>query len=318
MPNKVTFDTFMFAMETNEYLMIDNCAYFYFRLPEVIKDTRALLFSEVAVTPISGHNFTDDSSNAVGSRVMKTVHAESHVKLATRVREPIEVSAPLGRPSSPCGFNQRNSFCVSEPARFSEAATVIVSVGASVVGWLVFFAALAWGHGFWTAVLFGISISMVGTLIGAALTYAKAEAVRPAASLNPQKGTSASLEILLVAAERFGALHTQELCNGLGHRIHVLDDLSTALNVVANGAFEWDVLAVDLDSAGALEDTVEKLISFRDEYPGICVVALTGCTQRDDLTSIRRPICDATVKLPATAARLNSALSAALDNHRRR
>lgn len=201
-------------------------------------------------------------------------------------------------------------------ANTPSGAVAVYCVLSSVVGWLIFFVALGLGASFWTALFSGFSISLFGGVFGSIFTYlyaTSAEGVK--SSLSDDLLPEESLDVLLVASERFGAIHIHELFNEIGHRVYVLDDLDTALNVIANGSFDWSVLAVDLDCAGALEDIVEQLISFREENPQTCVLALTGCTLSDDLSGHRRPICDATVKIPATPSRLRDALAAALENH---
>lgn len=72
---------------------------------------------------------------------------------------------------------------------------------------------------------------------------------------------------------------------------------------------------VNLDAFDDVEDGVDALLDFRAAAPELVVVVCSAMVSGDDFGSERARICDATLKLPASATRLARGLVSALSNH---
>ncbi len=101
---------------------------------------------------------------------------------------------------------------------------------------------------------------------------------------------------------------------GLGHEVHHATDLDVMLDTVATRPADWDMLIVDLDLRGDIEDIVDDLLDFRARCPDVSVLLLSGSVGRDDLSPERRAIGDATLRKPVFRKRLAEGVGAARQN----
>lgn len=74
------------------------------------------------------------------------------------------------------------------------------------------------------------------------------------------------------------------------------------------------MLVVNGDAFGDLPDTVDALKSLREIQPHISIVLVSSKVANDDLTDERKAICDATLSVPLTKARLDAAIRATFVN----
>ena len=74
------------------------------------------------------------------------------------------------------------------------------------------------------------------------------------------------------------------------------------------------MLVVNGDAFGELPDTVDALKSLREIQPHMSIVLVSSKVANDDLSDERKAICDATLSVPVTKARLDVAIRATLVN----
>lgn len=72
---------------------------------------------------------------------------------------------------------------------------------------------------------------------------------------------------------------------------------------------------VNIDAFEDVEDAVVALMAFRSNAPGMILVAFSESVSGDDFGTERRRICDVTLKLPVSAARLTNGMVTAFLNH---
>lgn len=72
---------------------------------------------------------------------------------------------------------------------------------------------------------------------------------------------------------------------------------------------------VNIDAFDEVEIAVEALIRFRSTDPDLVILAFSAMVSGDDFGTERRDICDATIKLPVSTARVKSGVAAAEFNH---
>lgn len=75
-------------------------------------------------------------------------------------------------------------------------------------------------------------------------------------------------------------------------------------------------LIVNADAFGDANDVVDALLSFRKRNSNYVVILTSSKIIADDLGVERRPICDATLKLPISLSRLVDGIMAASANNR--
>lgn len=76
----------------------------------------------------------------------------------------------------------------------------------------------------------------------------------------------------------------------------------------------FDVVMVNHDAFADTETAIDEYQSFRQRHPEVIVVIVSRKVAHDDLTSTRRPICDATLRAPVTPERLSRGVKAATLN----
>lgn len=78
--------------------------------------------------------------------------------------------------------------------------------------------------------------------------------------------------------------------------------------------FAFDALIVCSESFNSIEQMVDELIYFRNNSFDLPLVLLSSFSHRDDLSSSRSAICDATLASPVGTERMRTGLIAALVN----
>ena len=91
------------------------------------------------------------------------------------------------------------------------------------------------------------------------------------------------------------------------------EDLSTAW--LAEHVDEIDVLMVDGDYLGDIEDTVDFCLQVRRAAPGLPLVLISSEMRGDDFTCERMQACDVTIKSGFAQERLGAAIRAAYENN---
>jgi DNA-binding NtrC family response regulator len=106
----------------------------------------------------------------------------------------------------------------------------------------------------------------------------------------------------------------RDLLQGFGIRLTgSVANVQHLLSIAELGA-SFDCVIVNFDAFADPVDGVEALLEFRARSDGFSVVVCSTEVKGDDLSSERKAICDATLRLPATGDRLREALVAACGN----
>jgi len=79
--------------------------------------------------------------------------------------------------------------------------------------------------------------------------------------------------------------------------VHLCSDPSAMLDMVSDTPAAADLIFVDIDRYET-EDIVDELLSFRQVCPAKPLVVLSSEVARDDLSTERRAIADATLRKP--------------------
>lgn len=99
-----------------------------------------------------------------------------------------------------------------------------------------------------------------------------------------------------------------------GHSMAVGDRL-LPLEWIDQYACDFDLAVVDCDHVGDYGDVIDLGRRLRRHAAGLPVIMLSSQVARDDLTTERMAICDATLRKPLTRGAFLLALPAALENH---
>ncbi|AQS47235.1 hypothetical protein BMG03_05035 [Thioclava nitratireducens] len=78
---------------------------------------------------------------------------------------------------------------------------------------------------------------------------------------------------------------------------------------------EIDVLMVDGDHLGDIEDTIDFCMRVRRACPSLPLILVSSEMRADDLTCERMQACDVTLKVPVSQVRLEGAIQAARQNN---
>lgn len=78
---------------------------------------------------------------------------------------------------------------------------------------------------------------------------------------------------------------------------------------------EIDVLMVDGDHLGDIEDTIDFCMRVRRACPSLPLILVSSEMRGDDLTCERMQACDVTLKVPVSQIRLEGAIQAARQNN---
>lgn len=135
-------------------------------------------------------------------------------------------------------------------------------------------------------------------------------------SPRPGRPLLEGLSILQLGFSRDDGSLINETIQSLGARNVARSEQVYPLGLGKPGALRYDGIVVNLDRFADVDLGVDRLMRFRRGCASCFVVLATANVASDDFGDHRRAICDSTLKLPLTAARLAAALEAALLNCR--
>ncbi|WP_296763269.1 hypothetical protein [Sediminimonas sp.] len=124
----------------------------------------------------------------------------------------------------------------------------------------------------------------------------------------------ASLRIALISPDLGQTRDIAISLAELGREVHHSTDRDAMLASVQTSPEDWGLVIYDFDSAPDLETGVDDLMDFREGCPALPVLLLSGSAQRNDLSSHRRSIGDATLRKPVSPKHLSEGLEAATLN----
>jgi CheY-like chemotaxis protein len=205
--------------------------------------------------------------------------------------------------------------------------TVLASVKSSfVVAALVFIAMVITNHSLSKSLAIAISLQIVSFLTILLLAYLKAYLQQKELSI-PEKTPNNSATVsdvwrfyecktdsqnsstaALFASDKVQSRIIGTDLAGIGYDVHHATDADAVLGSIRDNPEKWDLLIFDMDAATSLETAVDDLIDFRKICPDIPVILLTETVERDDFSSHRKLIGDATLAKPVFRSRLLEAM----------
>lgn len=99
-------------------------------------------------------------------------------------------------------------------------------------------------------------------------------------------------------------------------RLTIVSDDALTVDWLHENAGDIDVLVVDADFLGDIEDTIDFCIRVRRAAPQLPLILLSSEMRGNDYTCERMMACDATLKLPISDTTLTTGLQAAYENNR--
>jgi len=93
-----------------------------------------------------------------------------------------------------------------------------------------------------------------------------------------------------------------------GRDVAVCQDLRQFNYLVGSPRQGWSLMIVEIDGFGGVFNVLDKLLSLRQERPGLPVILASRRLREHDLSSERLPICDVSIALPTDAAELHVAV----------
>jgi len=94
----------------------------------------------------------------------------------------------------------------------------------------------------------------------------------------------------------------------LGGEVHHCTDADAMLACVKAQPGDWTLVLFDLEAAPDLDTAVDDLIDFRNDLPGMPVLLVTNTVARNDFSSHRKSIGDATLRKPVFRKQLVEAI----------
>lgn len=123
-------------------------------------------------------------------------------------------------------------------------------------------------------------------------------------------------KVVVIAAREGELRETLEgWIDALGGHSMAVGDRLLPLEWIDQYAADFDLAVVDCDHVGDYGDVIDLGRRLRRHAAGLPVIMLSSRVARDDLTTERMAICDATLRKPLTRGAFLLALPAALDNH---
>ena len=106
----------------------------------------------------------------------------------------------------------------------------------------------------------------------------------------------------------------RDMLSAIGVRMVAVMGTVQTLGSIAELDSAFALVIVNFDGFADTEDGVDALLAFRSTSRRSAVVLCSSSVKDDDLSNERAAICDATLRLPGTPARVRGALLAALEN----
>jgi len=117
----------------------------------------------------------------------------------------------------------------------------------------------------------------------------------------------------LVGFDHGGAARLREICTQLN--VAQCTEFAS-VQMLCNPSLiqAHDVIILNVDAFESLVQAVDILRQFRVSAPEVSIILISSAVRGDDFGSERRPICDASLRAPATLPRLKSAFRAAMSS----
>lgn len=115
-------------------------------------------------------------------------------------------------------------------------------------------------------------------------------------------------------ADSIGASYRDRF-DALGTNLIIAFDNQSPVNWICNCADELDYVVIDAEFYGDIEATIDIAVQIRNSAPSLPIILVSSEVAGDDLTAERMMACDATLKAPFSAERLENALLAAHANN---
>ncbi len=119
----------------------------------------------------------------------------------------------------------------------------------------------------------------------------------------------------IVMCGETGAVEVYGLAAREAASLYVVPEENLSTQWLADHVDEIDVLIVDGDYMGDVEDTVDFCLRVRRAVPSLPVILVSSEMRGDDFTCERMQACDVSLKSAFTENRLRAAIKAAYENN---
>ncbi|MDD8022801.1 MAG: hypothetical protein PHX82_06815 [Paracoccaceae bacterium] len=119
----------------------------------------------------------------------------------------------------------------------------------------------------------------------------------------------------IVMCGETGAVEVYGLAAREGASLFVVPEEHLSTQWLADHIADIDVLIVDGDYLGDVEDTVDFCLRVRRAAPGLPIILVSSEMRGDDFTCERMQACDVSLKSAFTENRLRAAIKAAYENN---
>ncbi len=130
--------------------------------------------------------------------------------------------------------------------------------------------------------------------------------------------TTAHMDLVLLHGKNIGLSPIFDRIGEVFHSLDVHRSKALAFRAASQSVGHKTVFAIDLDALGHIDKAVPKLMHLRRLNPLLSVVLMSAHFKRDDLSSERKAIADASIRLPANASGILRGIGYAVNNARRR
>jgi DNA-binding response OmpR family regulator len=126
---------------------------------------------------------------------------------------------------------------------------------------------------------------------------------------------SGALELLCLARDAAQMPAAIGCFNRAGAEVRTARSLRVLFAAAYAESAARQILLLDIEPHNGISGLYDRLTRLRQEKPEVVVILASAMTRTDDLDTTRLAICDATVRLPVSAARFHNALDAAMMNN---
>jgi CheY-like chemotaxis protein len=121
-----------------------------------------------------------------------------------------------------------------------------------------------------------------------------------------------ALSIGLIGDPRHGLAQPGDWLSDQGCEVRWLKPAAETLEQLARSR-QFNVVMIDLDSLGGIDEIIEPLLALRRRRPGLSVLVVSGTFMVDDVSVERLPLCDCSLRAPVGFLALDFALGEAME-----
>lgn len=149
---------------------------------------------------------------------------------------------------------------------------------------------------------------LIETLLNGKLENAPVTVLGARNRSSASRGVARVEPVLVFAADTSALTYEIETLRDKGRDVVACNDLRQFNYLLGSPRQSWSLMIVEIDGFGGIFGVFDKLLSLRQERPGLPVILASKRLREHDLSTERLPICDVSVALPTDAAELHLAL----------